>query len=326
MDNNFADGLFNYSGKLDASLLLCATLRGKANNSLKSYKSAFSAWKKFAIKNDLNIFPMNKVEFSVFLITKAEEGACWSTLNMYICSAKFFLKLFQQPDMCLNLVDIQISNYLKKFCRKPDNKRRPLSKAEFDLIIQSNSQFLNSIVILRDLTLLIFGWIGFMRFSDLAQIKFCNVSLNSNQVKIRIFNAKNDKYKNGQTINFRLNDLLLKIVLRYIRFSGLKSLHFDKDVFLFCNIVNNCCNLMESLAYSEMRSAIFKLCNSVGINTERIGTHSLRIGGCSEASRRGVPDYILDFHGRWALNSNARARYQRVEGEDIFYVSDVLNK
>ena len=244
---------------------------------------------------------------------------------MYICSAKFFLKLFQQPDICLNLVDIQISNYLKKFCRKPNNKRRPLSKAEFDLIIQSHSQFLNSIVILRDLTLLIFGWIGFMRFSDLAQIKFSNVSLNSNQVKIRIFNAKNDKYKNGQTVNFRLNDLLLKIVLRYIRFSGLKSLSLNKDVFLFCNIVDNSCNLYESLSYSEMRSAIFNLCNFVGINTERIGTHSLRIGGCSEASRRGVPDYILDFHGRWALNSNARARYQRVEGEDIFYVSDVLN-
>ena len=325
-DNNFASGLLQYNGKLDVSLIFYATIKGKAENSLKSYKSAFSSWKKFALKNELIVFPMNKVEFTVFLITKAEEGACWSTLNMYISAAKFFLKLFQKSDASLYLVDTQISNFLKKHCRKPNNKKRPLSKAEFDRIIKGHSHLLNSILILRNLTLIIFGWIGFMRFSDLSQIRFCNVNVNSNRIKILLFNAKNDKFKKGQSVNFRLNDDLFNIVMSYIRLSGLKGLSSNKDVFLFCSINNESCNLFDPISYKEMRLVMYALCDFVGIDTEKIGTHSLRIGGCSEASRRGVPDYILDFHGRWALNSCARARYQRVEGEDVFHVSDVLSK
>ena len=42
-DDNFAAGLVQYNGKLDVSLIYYATIKDKAENSLQSYKSAFSS-------------------------------------------------------------------------------------------------------------------------------------------------------------------------------------------------------------------------------------------------------------------------------------------
>ena len=46
----------------------------------------------------------------------------------------------------------------------------------------------------------------------------------------------------------------------------------------------------------------------------------------AEATRRGVPDHVLDNHGRWALNSRARSGYQRLVEEDFCWVTEVLMK
>ena len=74
-----------------------------------------------------------------------------------------------------------------------------------------------------------------------------------------------------------------------------------------------------------MQGLLLNLCKKAGVSVDKIGTHSLRIGGCTEASKCGVPDYVLDFYGRWALNSTSRARYQRVVGEEALIVSELLN-
>jgi integrase len=316
--------LLKYRGRLDSSVIFCAILQGKSANTLKSYKSAFRPWKKFAADNGLMVFPIDRIEFMVFLIHRAEAGASWSTLNLCINSVKFFLQLFRRDNVCNDIVDFQVMHFLKKCSRKPDRKMRPLTKAEFDLII-SKHLFVKTLEILRNLCILIFGWIGFLRYDDLAQIKCCNLQIVHDEVRLKLFDAKNDKFKKGQNIRFRLNAVLLGIFKRYILVSGLNGYMKDPNVFLFCNVLNNKCDFVDKLSYSRVRKALLSLCNFAGVNSERIGTHSLRIGGCTEASKRGVPDYILDFHGRWALNSVSRARYQRVVGEDAVLVSEVLN-
>ena len=82
-----------YSGHLDVSILSKACLKGLEPNSLKSYKSKFNSWKLFAVQNCLEIFPVNIVEFKIFLCVKVQEGACWSTINSTISAVKFFNKV-----------------------------------------------------------------------------------------------------------------------------------------------------------------------------------------------------------------------------------------
>ena len=66
------------------------------------------------------------------------------------------------------------------------------------------------------------------------------------------------------------------------------------------------------------------MCQKAGVDITRLGTHSLRIGATSHATRQGVPDRVIDAHGRWAEGSHARQGYQRLDWKDMSIVSEVL--
>ena len=326
MNGKFStDELMNSRVTLDTAVIFNAMIKGKAFNTLKTYKSGIRPWKSFAAENGLQIFPICKVEFAIFLITKCEAGASWASLNNYINAAKCFLNLFCKNNSGNGLVDFQVLHFLKKCSRKPDNKMRPLIKREFDIIIHTHILREKSLLKLRNLTILIFAWIGFLRYDDVSQIKLSNVNISNDVVQIKLSDAKNDRFKKGQSIVFRLNPMFLSILNDYMASAKMNSLLEDSNVFLFCDIVLNKCFYYKRLSYEKMREMLLGLCRVAGVDTKKLGTHSLRIGGCTEASRMGVPDYIIDYYGRWALNSTSRARYQRVVGEEALMVSEFLN-
>ncbi len=314
----------DYSGNLDCSILFKARLKGYAWNSIKSYKCGFNVWKQFALVNSLVLFPVDKIELSICLINKVENGGSWSTVNQCINGVKFFHRLFLK-NFDNHCVDEQILQFLMKHSRKPENKRRPLLKDEFERIICVHWKQNLDIVILRNLCVMIFAWIGFLRYDDVSQLKWNNVTVVNNLITLKLYDAKNDKKKSGQTVKFQLNSNLMRIVNDYLLKAGFYDKLYGDSVYLFFEIDKGSCWYKKRLSYAHMYGLLLDLCNKAGVDTNKIGTHSLRIGGCTEASRNGIPDYVLDYYGRWALNSTSRARYQRVLESEAILVSNVLN-
>ena len=106
---------------------------------------------------------MDKIELFIRLINKVENDSSWSTINQYINGVKFFhrllLKSFDNP-----YVNEQILQFLTKHFRKPENNRRPLLKDEFESMICVHWKQNFYSLILRNLCLMIFAWIGFLRY------------------------------------------------------------------------------------------------------------------------------------------------------------------
>ena len=73
-----------------------------------------------------------------------------------------------------------------------------------------------------------------------------------------------------------------------------------------------------------MRHLILFMCQEAGVDITRIGTHSLRIGATTHVTKEGVPNHVIDAHGRWAEGSRARQGYQRIDWNDLSIVSKVL--
>ena len=95
----------------------------------------------------------------------------------------------------------------------------------------------------------------------------------------------------------------MKIVNNYLLKAGFYGKLHRNSVYLFFEIDEGSCLHKKKLSYAHMYGLLLDLCNRAGVDTNKIGTHSLRIGGCTEASRNGIMDYVMDFYGRWALNS-----------------------
>ena len=314
-----------YSGKLDVGILGKACLSGLEKNSLKSYKSKFNAWKNFAVQNCLDIFPVNIIEFKVFLCMRIQEGACWSTINSTISALKFFNKILHIDQV----IDFEPSfvAYLKKFSRNPNKRRRPLTKDEFDSVFQFfGKQYVKDFEIARSLCILSFSYLGFLRYDDISQIKLCDVGLQGKIVKMNISQAKNDYEKKGQSVQFELSESMFDIFSFYLAHANFSKQDWQsQEKFLFFHVTKNGKKKFEkSLQYDDMRYIVLCMCQKAGVNITRLGTHSLRIGATSHATRLGVPDKVIDAHGGWAEGSRARQGYQRVNWEDLSVISKVL--
>ena len=144
-------------------------------------------------------------------------------------------------------------------------------------------------------------------------------------VSVVVPEGKADQNYKSQRVEFKLDPRCHDIVRRYVKLSKFSVLGWHRnDVFFFMKFIRNKPCLDVKLPYKDCRSSVLKLCDKNGIDSKELGTHSLRIGGCSEASRSGVPDYLLDLHGRWAFGSTARSGYQRLTPAEKDLVSSKL--
>ena len=314
--------IFQYSGPLDTSKILRARLSARAANTVKTYRAGFNMWKNFAVEHKLKYFPVNQVEFEIFLTEKVEQGVAFQSLKNVIHAVNHFHNLFYLKPI---QVDSKVLDFCQRFCRKVDNRKRPLFKSEFNTIVRLNTHRFTDFKMLRDISIVIFAFIGFLRFDDLSQLRLCDVDIFGSSVKLKVFEAKSDKHYAGQKVEFKLSARCYDIVKSYVKLAKFSKIGWHKnDVFFFMPFKNKEPCFYEKLSYKECRLCILKLCKAAGISTDSIGTHSLRIGGCSEVSRLGVPSYLIDIHGRWAPGSRARAGYQRITPQEQFLISDVL--
>lgn len=317
--------ILNYSGKLNSLQIVKAKLKGKSKNTMKTYRSAFLKWKKFCIRNDIFIFPANRIEFEIFLIQGVEEGYSWPTLKLCFNSVKYFHNVFGFV-MHDNIENRDIFDYIRSQARKTFNRKRPLLKNELDKLLFLYDENNLDLVLLRDLSIIIFMWFGFLRYSDVAELKCSEIERRDGMFDIFIKAGKTDRFRNGQNVLVKLNGMHKKILDEYERIVFSNMTDCAESYFFFIVKQDGKCLFKEKLEYNDVRFLILKRCSQVDIDITNLGTHSLRIGGCTEASKRGVPDYVLDVHGRWCYNSQSRARYQRVDQDDHVRLCDVLNE
>ena len=303
-------------------MIFNARLQSRAKNTVSTYKSGFNHWKKFANSNNIKCFPVNDTEFSICILEMTKNGIAWPTINSTLNSINFFHQMFFLEPL---KTDKFVMDYCKRFARKVDRRKRPLLKHEFSKIVRTGNNPNLSLEGLRDLCIIIFGFFGFLRYDDLSQLRLADVDIFGPHVTVTVPEGKADQSYKSQKVEMNLDHRCADIVRRYVKYSKFSLLGWHRcDIYFFMKFSDNRPLVNSKLPYKDCRKCVLNLCNKNGIDSRELGTHSLRIGGCSEASRSGVPDYLLDLHGRWAFGSTARAGYQRLTPAEKDLVSSKL--
>ena len=315
--------VLGYQGHLSTDALMQAMLCGKSSNTIKTYYYNFKNWKDYALSRDLTFFPCNNVEFMIYLIDRVSQGASMASINGYINAAKFFHKMF----LAVERIEIHenVMTYLKKFALKPNQRRRPLLKAEYELLLEYCFSVPKTVQNLQNALIIIFCWNGLLRFDDLQQLRLGDCKLDTTKIELQIRQAKNDYAFKGQQVSFILPEIQHFLLLEYLHFSGLQTVMSRIDVFLFPKILPDKVCANDCISYNFVRETVLKCCLNAKVDVEKVGLHSFRVGACTQASQNLVPDYVIDHMGRWAQGSRARQGYQRLLDADIGRVSNILN-
>lgn len=167
----------------------------------------------------------------------------------------------------------------------------------------------------------------------MAQLKACHLTelKESNGMSIFIPHSKTDIFRNGSYAYISHTES------RYSPISILKSymsrcnIEIGQNVFIFTALSFHSSSksykplLNRPLSYTRCRELFLDAIKQIGIREpKRCGLHSMRSGGATHLTNKGIPEELVMQHGRWKTTI-AKNRYTQRDVEQRMMVSGMLN-
>ena len=152
--------------------------------------------------------------------------------------------------------------------------------------------------------ILVLSFMGFLRFSELSNLKRSDFILHNTHMLIFIQKSKTDIYRKGYWFHLaKLNSNLcpLDLTKRYFVLTGIDK---QSDKYIFRGIENSkngqkLRKIDKPLSYTTVRGQVLDFLANIGLDPKKFGLHGLRSGRASAAANFGVNDRLFKKHGSW---------------------------
>ena len=276
----------------DLKLLHEATLNNlkssKANNTLRAYKSDFKDFGSFCAKHGLNSLPSEPKIVSLYL-THLSKNSKISTLKRRLVSLSVVHKLkghyldTKHPIIVENLMGI------KRLKGSIQKGKKPILISHLKLIINViDEQKINDINKFRDKTIILIGFGGGFRRTELISIDHEDLEIVQEGLKITIKKSKTDQFGEGMIkgIPYFSNELYCPVtnLKKWLEISEIKSgpifRRFSKGSIL----------TEKRLTDQSVVLLIKKYLKLAGIDNNNFSGHSLRSGFATVAADSGADE------------------------------------
>ena len=260
----------------------------KANNTLRAYKSDFKDFSSFCAKHGLNSLPTEPKIVSIYL-THLSKSYKISTLRRRLVSISMVHKLkghyldSKHPIIVENLMGI------RRVKGSIQNGKKPLLINHLKLIINViNDQKNNEIKKFRDKSVILIGFGGGFRRTELISINHEDLEFVPEGLKITIRKSKTDQFGEGMIkgLPYFANEEYCPVVnlKKWLEISKINSgpifRRFSKGPFLTEN----------RLTDQSVVLLIKKYLNLAGIENQNFAGHSLRSGFATVAAESGADE------------------------------------
>lgn len=289
--------LGSLSGKMAGFLV-----SSRSDNTSKKYFAGFNRWKSFINTHGFSELPADPIHVALFLTYLIDKHLSHCVVESAYYSIKWAHQLNGYVDPTDNSFVKSLLESSKRINGKPVHKKDPVNS---QMLIDLCNMFENSkdLMVIRDLTMILFGYAGFLRFDELSSLCFRDVKIFEDHISIFIANSKTDQYRQGNEILVSKGSSTACPVNMYKRYLSLSGFNSDSDHFIFKPIfkskgVAKLIYKNKKLSYTAARENVVKRLKSVAPNLN-LGLHSLRSGGASAAAKSHVNERCLKRHGRW---------------------------
>ena len=308
-----------------------------APSTSESYFLSFNRFSKFCVENNVPVLPTNVEVFMTFLIKISEEAVSAAPAKLMRSAVRHF-NILNNPSQPSPTDREDISLLIRSFDRKfakPVRKSDPTTIVIIQKLIDSllngdQLRFFNFQKSVEDWQLVaktVVNFYCFARFEEVLDLKLSNFDFQpSGHLVVTFFKSKNNQFHDAKkcTIAPAENALYcpVNIVKKYI-----DVMNFPKDssVYFLPRFVQGTPKFLLKTNYaycvSKFKAGLLK----IGVNPEKFGEHSDRIGGLSAAANAGCSISELQTHGRWK-SDYAPKLYHKKSLFQKEKVSNVLNE
>lgn len=287
--------------------------RSRASSTGQKYEYAFLRWQKWATSNGLqnsDILPAKHLPVALYLASLIQTANTASPVIAAFYAIKHFHELFGMASPTDSTVVINVLEAAKRILARPKNKKLPITvdilSAMYDKLFQKDN-----IKSQRIIAASLLGFAGFMRSSELLNIRICDIAFDQSFMAVFVETSKTDQYRDGAWI------LIAKTYSRLCPVENVKKLiawaGLSKDDYLLCNLKftkkgYKVRNVNTPMSYTNLREIFMKVFSPHVTDIRKYCLHSLRSGGASAAANSGVKDRMFKRHGRW-LSDKAKDGY-----------------
>ena len=320
------DDLEDLELKALASKLPNTVLHSRADSTVRKYLGAFKRWKTWAVTHHLEPIPARPHLLALYLQHLAEqskskvavEEACNALSWIHSCAGL-------TPPLADLFVKATLEG-LQRSLAKPVVKKEPITVETLEAIVL-DAEGSGTLADLCLATACLLGFSGFLRFSELINLRPCDFKISEEMMIIKIRHSKTDQWRQGDKVlvaRTANRTCPVAVLERYMQVIGMS---WDDERFLFRPIQANKKGqtLRESgkISYSCLREAFRKKMGDLSLPPEDFGLHSLRAGGATAAANAKVLDRCFKRHGRWK-SENAKDGYIKDDIESRLEVSKSL--
>ena len=244
----------------------------KANNTLRAYQSDFRDFSAFCIKNGLSSIPTQPKVIAIY-ITHLSKSSKFSTLKRRIASISVIHKLKGHYLDTKHPIIMENLHGIKRTLGSRQKAKKPILINDLKLIIKAIDQEK-----IRDKALILVGFAGGFRRSELVNLDYEDVEFVSEGVKILVKRSKTDQSGEGTV----------------------KAIpHFDNKEFCPVLALKNYINRKNSIkserkvfGISDKSVALIikRYAEKAGIDPSKYAGHSLRSGFATTAAEFGAEE------------------------------------
>ena len=272
----------------------------KSFNTIRAYKSDLQTFSVFCNSLNLNSLPASPKTISLF-ITHLSKNSKYSTIKRKLAAIKVSHKLAGQyidlknPIISENLISIkkQIGTYQKS--------KKPILIRDLKLIINEIESEIDIKIKLRNKSLILVGFSGAFRRSEIISIEIDDIEFVNEGVKIFLKKSKTDQTGEGMIKALPYFDNEFYCPVRNLK----------KWINYLSNTKNKSKKIFD-MSDKNVSLIIKKYVNKIGLNPQIYSGHSLRSGFATSAAENNVEErHIMNMTGH---KSNQMVRRYIQEG------------
>ena len=185
-----------------AALLPDLLCESRAPSMCSKYRNVFLRWTKWAQYNGLGsreVLPAKPLPFALYLASIIQTASSPSPVLTAYSSVKFYHDLYGCLSPMESSLVVNVLEAAKRKLAKSLSKKEPVT---IDLLqsIYSHLFVDSNIYNQRIICAMLIDFAGFLRSSELLQIRLCDVKFESTYVKIFLEHSKTDQYRDGAWI------------------------------------------------------------------------------------------------------------------------------
>ena len=260
----------------------------KSNNTIRAYKSDFKDFGVFCAKHSFNSLPTEPKIVSLY-ITHLSKSSKLSTLRRRLVSISMIHKLkghyldTKHPIIVENLLGI------RRIKGSKQKSKKPILINDLKSIINAiDDQKINEIKKARDKAILLIGFGGGFRRTELISIDHEDLEFVTEGLKITIKRSKTDQFGEGMVkgLPYFSSDIYCPVMnlKKWLDLSNINSGPIFRRFSKGSNITNN------RLTDQSVVLLIKKYLNLAGIENSNYSGHSLRSGFATVAAESGADE------------------------------------